>query len=129
MVVIGDLNMKTSDKIRKLRIEKGLSQEALGKLLGVKKAAINKYETGRVVNIKKSTLIEMARVFGVSPAELLDDAVDISISSLTKQEEQLLLFFRELNAEGQEELIKQAHLLIKSGEYKKHSQDELAAEA
>ena len=121
--------MKTSDKIRKLRIEKGLSQEALGKLLGVKKAAINKYETGRVVNIKKSTLIEMARVFGVSPAELLDDAVDISISSLTKQEEQLLLFFRELNAEGQEELIKQAHLLIKSGEYKKHSQDELAAEA
>jgi transcriptional regulator with XRE-family HTH domain len=129
MVVIGDLNMKTSDKIRKLRIEKGLSQEALGKLLGVKKAAINKYETGRVVNIKKSTLIEMARVFGVSPAELLDDAVDISISSLTKQEEQLLLFFRELNAEGREELIKQAHLLIKSGEYKKHSQDELAAEA
>ena len=52
--------MKTSEKIRQLRIEKGLSQEALGEIVGVKKAAINKYETGRVINIKKSMLVKLA---------------------------------------------------------------------
>ena len=66
--------MKTSEKIRQLRISKGLSQEALGDLVGVKKAAINKYETGRVVNIKRSTLQKLANVLDVAPADLLDDA-------------------------------------------------------
>ena len=65
--------MKTSEKIRQLRIAKGLSQEALGELVGVKKAAINKYETGRVVNIKKSMLVQLADALGVLPADLLDD--------------------------------------------------------
>lgn len=65
--------MKTSEKIRQLRIAKGLSQEELGELVGVKKAAINKYETGRVVNIKRSVLQKLGDVLGVSPADLLDD--------------------------------------------------------
>ena len=52
----------------------GLTQEELGKKIGVQKAAINKYETGRVVNIKKSTLEALSQVFNISPADLLDDA-------------------------------------------------------
>ncbi len=66
--------MKTSDKIKSLRIAKGLSQESLGDLVGVKKAAINKYETGRVVNIKRTTLQKLAVALGVTPADLLDDS-------------------------------------------------------
>ena len=66
--------MKTADKIKKLRLEKGLSQEQLGEFVGLQKAAINKYETGRVVNIKRSTLQKFAEIFDVSPAQLLDDS-------------------------------------------------------
>lgn len=65
--------MTSAEKIKQLRLQKGLSQEALGSLIGVKKAAINKYETGRVVNIKRTTLKRLADVFGVTPADLLDD--------------------------------------------------------
>ena len=65
--------MKTSEKIKMLRLRKGLSQEALGDLVGLKKAAINKYETERVVNIKKSMLQKLADALDVSPADLLDD--------------------------------------------------------
>lgn len=65
--------MKTSEKIKQLRLSKGLSQEALGDIVGVKKAAINKYETGRVVNIKRSTLQKLADALDVMPADLLDD--------------------------------------------------------
>lgn len=65
--------MNTSEKIRMLRTQKGLSQEELGNLVGLKKAAINKYETGRVVNIKKSMLQKLAEALDVLPADLLDD--------------------------------------------------------
>lgn len=65
--------MNTSEKIRFYRLQKGLSQEALANMIGLKKAAVNKYETGRVVNIKRSTLQKLAVALGVSPVELLDD--------------------------------------------------------
>ena len=43
----------TGERIKKLRKERGLTQEQLGKLLGVKKSAIAKYENNRVENLKK----------------------------------------------------------------------------
>ena len=65
--------MKTADKIKYLRIQKGLTQEELGKMVGVQRAAINKYEKGPVVNIKRSTLQKLADALGVLPVDLLDD--------------------------------------------------------
>ena len=75
--------MNTSEKIKALRVQKGLSQEALGELVGLQKAAINKYEKGRVVNIKKSMLAKLADALDVSPADLLDDPIEESQDSLT----------------------------------------------
>ena len=116
--------MKTSEKIRNLRLSKGLSQEALGNLVGVKKAAINKYETGRVVNIKRSTLQRLAEALGVNPADLLDD-VDFSVpsSDLTASEQALLSDFRQLNDEGQEIVLHTAQGLVASGQYIKIDED------
>lgn len=108
--------MKTSEKIKKLRIEKGYSQEKLGELIGVKKAAINKYETGRVVNIKRSTLQNLAEVFGVSPADLLDDE---DMSPLTYDEEHLIYVYRQMNDIGKDKLLEYAGLLASSDLYKK----------
>ena len=58
-------------KIKYLREQKGLTQEELGNLLGLKKATINKYETGTVKSIKHSTIEKMAEIFEVAPASLL----------------------------------------------------------
>jgi transcriptional regulator with XRE-family HTH domain len=65
--------MNIGDKIRNARLQKGLTQEALGELLGVQKSAIAKYESGRVVNIKRSTLKKISDVLGIRPAELITD--------------------------------------------------------
>jgi len=65
--------MNTGEKIKELRELSGMTQEELGARLGLKKAAINKYETGRVVNIKRTTLKRLADALGVTPADLLDD--------------------------------------------------------
>lgn len=63
--------MTTGEKIKQLRKERGLTQEELGNLIGVQKAAINKYETGVVVNLKQATIAALADALQVSPVELL----------------------------------------------------------
>ena len=63
--------MNIGDKIRSARINKGMTQEELGKLLGVQRGAINKYEKGVVVNIKRSTLQRISEILEIRPSELI----------------------------------------------------------
>ena len=66
--------MNIGDKIRNARISKGMTQEELGNALGVQKSAIAKYEKGRVVNIKRSTLKKLSDILGIAPSELIFEA-------------------------------------------------------
>lgn len=63
--------MNPGEMIKKLRLEKGLTQEELGNLIGVKRAAVNKWECGLVENLKRSTIQKLSDVFQVSPAYLM----------------------------------------------------------
>lgn len=65
--------MNIGDKIKSARVEKGMTQEELGKLLGVQKSAIAKYESGRVVNIKRTTLKKISDILDIRPSELIFD--------------------------------------------------------
>lgn len=80
--------MTTGEMIKELRIKKGLSQEELGKLVGVQRAAINKYEKGLVVNLKRKTIAKLAATLDVTPTQLMDwdevTAADATISSNIK---------------------------------------------
>lgn len=59
------------ERIKHLRKRANLTQTELGNLLGVKKASIQKYENGSVVNLKTETVETLASVFDVSPAYIL----------------------------------------------------------
>lgn len=63
--------MEIGEKIREARLAKGMTQGELGDLIGVQKSAIAKYENGRVVNIKRSTLKKISDILGLRPAELI----------------------------------------------------------
>lgn len=65
--------MKIGVYIKKLRTERGLSQEELGKMLGVKRAAVQKWESGTVKNLKRETIIKLAEIFNVSPSSFIDE--------------------------------------------------------
>lgn len=54
-------------KIKYLRNISGMSQEELGRRVGLQRAAINKYEKGSVTNIPIATIEKIAKVFDVSP--------------------------------------------------------------
>lgn len=123
--------MTTAEKIKQLRLQKGLSQEALGAKIGVKKAAINKYETGRVVNIKRTTLKRLADALGVTPADLLDDE---SSSSGSDQADTLFIekygqpvydaamTFAALDEVDQGKITERMGMLLEDDKYKRDSE-------
>ena len=63
--------MDIGQKIKEARLAKGLTQEQLGNLVGVQKSAIAKYENGRVVNIKRSTLHKLGKALGLRGSDLI----------------------------------------------------------
>ncbi|MGP1376397.1 MAG: LexA family protein [Bulleidia sp.] len=63
--------MNTGEIIKKLREEKGLTQEQLGKLIGVQKSAVAKYERGLIQNLKRQTIEKLAEIFGVRPSYIM----------------------------------------------------------
>ena len=58
-------------KIKELRKIYGMSQEELGRRVGVQRAAINKYEKGTVENIPIKTIEKIANIFEVSPTYIV----------------------------------------------------------
>lgn len=62
---------KLGQIIREARKAKGLTQEELGRMLGIEKSAVAKYENGRVINIKRATLQKLSEILDISPAELI----------------------------------------------------------
>lgn len=63
--------MDIGQKIKEARLEKGMTQEELGKIVGLQKSAIAKYENGRVVNIKRSTLQKLALALDLRGSDLI----------------------------------------------------------
>jgi transcriptional regulator with XRE-family HTH domain len=84
----GGVHLEIGQKIKKARLERGLTQQELGDIVGVQKSAIAKYENGRVVNIKRSTLQKIASALNIRPSELIftespRDAADLHARVIT----------------------------------------------
>lgn len=64
--------MTVGDYIKELRLSRGYSQEQLGKLLGVQRAAVQKWECGAVQNLKRETIKKLSEIFGVPASSFVD---------------------------------------------------------
>ena len=130
--------MKTGNLIRHLRTghnkyERKWTQGELGASLNppVNRAAVNKWETGMIKNIKKHYIEQLAKLFGVTPTELMcfDDQIDSSkiseevkvieqIQSLFgKDAVQLLQYFNELNEDGRQKALETISDLVEHPKY------------
>lgn len=103
--------MDLGNIIKQLRIENNLTQEELGKMVGLKKAAIHKYESGIVQNMKRTTISKLANIFNVSPSYLLGYTDDRTLQP-TQQENELINLILQLTDEETEELSKFVDYLI-----------------
>lgn len=122
------------ERIKRLRKERKWTQAMLGEKLGVKKAAVQKYESNRVVNLKQETIKKLVEIFEVPPTTFLDCtdwdayAEEVNLSEQVQTIElvqkhfnngavTLLELYFELSPKGQEQLIHDAEELIE--EFKK----------
>lgn len=63
--------MDVGEYIKQLRISKGISQTELGKIAGVQRAAVQKWECGITQNLKRDTIVRLAEYFDVDPSNFI----------------------------------------------------------
>ena len=63
--------MQIKDLIKARREELGLTYEALGKLVGVGKSTVRKWETGMIENMRRDNIIALSKALNISPSILM----------------------------------------------------------
>lgn len=63
--------MEMGEKIYNLRIQKGLTLEELGNMVGVGKSTVRKWENGMIANMKRDKILKVSEALGTSPAYLM----------------------------------------------------------
>lgn len=93
--------MPFKDMLKSLREERGLSQDELARLTQLSKSTISMYENGNR-EPKFETLEVIADFFNVDMNTLLDKKQPIMV--LTQQEETHIKKYRQLDADGREDV-------------------------
>ena len=72
--------MNMGERLKELRVQKGATQEEVGKVLNVTKPTIMKYEKGLVENLKRTSIEKLAKYFDVTPSYLmcLEDSSNVN---------------------------------------------------
>lgn len=120
------------ERIRILRLEQNMTQEELGKMLGITKAAVQKYENGIIRNFKSDTIKKLCEIFQRPPVYFIYDQIpDVATSDgielLIKHFGKWLISFMEnmdsLNREGRLKVIDYCNDLKEIEKYKKQKEE------
>lgn len=103
------------ERIRTLRLSRGLTQRELGKRVGVSAAAITQLESGTSKVPKGTVLNGLCRELRTNGPWLLEGVGESSASvSLDADRQELVLIFDDLPLQGRELLLAQARTLHQS---------------
>ena len=115
--------MTIGERIRRRRIELGMSQDELAKRLGYKDRSTISYIEKNGGNLQMSKVEEIAKILEMPPEVLMGWGESEDEVVLTSREQKMLALFRTLNADGQEVAFTMITVLSKSPEYIKNSPD------
>ena len=114
--------MTLGERIKKLRLEAGLTQEELAKEIGYStKTSISKIEND-VLDINQSTIVALARALKTTPSVLMgwtekENKPPLKLPSADEQE--LLTIYRNVNQEGQDYIMQTARMVGDTERYQK----------
>lgn len=114
--------MTVGERIKTYRLNRGWTQEELGKQLGVGKAAIQKYESGQVQNLKSTTIKTLCEIFNARPFDFIfddfaEDKPEIIIHNSAYDE--LMKLLPKLNSAAYRKLIDYGSDLYEIPKYRK----------
>lgn len=100
--------MGISENIKILRERYGLSQKELGQIAGVSDKAVSTWEQG-LKEPRMGAIQKLADYFGIRKSDIIEDGGLVSKQttpslSLTQQEETHIKKYRQLDADGKEEI-------------------------
>ena len=88
----GLIFMALPERIKALRLQKGLTLLDVANALGVKEATAQRYESGEIKNLKHDTILQLAKLFNCSPSYLMGWEEDkLPDSAMLIDKENLLL--------------------------------------
>ncbi len=70
---------KINEKIKEMRLKRGLTLLEVAEYLGVKEATVQRYESGSIKNIKYEIICKLADLFCCDPCYLMGWSSDINI--------------------------------------------------
>lgn len=108
-----------SEKIKELRISKGLTLEQVASVVGVGKSTVRKWETGMIANMRKDKIVNLAKALGTTPEYLMgweDEEKEISPAEpeLSEGEKDLLDLFRKVPDESKQLVLDMIRAALKS---------------
>lgn len=63
--------MNTGERIKQLRIARGMTLEELGQKVGVGKSTVRKWETGAIANMRRDKIAKLADALGTTIDDIL----------------------------------------------------------
>lgn len=106
---------KLAEKLKRLRMDRGMDLTGVAGEVAISRQAYHKIEDGSVENPKIDTLIALARLYGTSVSELIDDpalayrATELQVSepaySISDIERDLVQTFRQADKQQQELIL------------------------
>lgn len=91
-----------SKKIKELRLQRKMTLEQVGEIVGVGKSTVRKWETGMIANMKRDKIALLAKALGTTPAYLMgwkDEKTNPP--EISEGEKVLLDLFRKLPDDAQ----------------------------
>lgn len=95
--------MNIKDVIKQKRLECGYTMKELAEKVGVSEATVSRWESGNLATMKHTKIMLLAKALKISPATLFDAPASSSLS-LTQQEETHIKKYRQLDADGREDV-------------------------
>lgn len=110
--------MEMGQKIYNLRIQKGLTLEELGNMVGVGKSTVRKWENGMIANMKRDKILKVSEALDTTPAYLMGWE--------EKQEKEespkIMQYYELLNDTGKHEAAKRVEELTHLPKYMKEGE-------
>jgi transcriptional regulator with XRE-family HTH domain len=104
-----------SEKIKELRLSKGMTLEEVGDIVGVGKSTVRKWETGAISDMKRDKIPLLAEALSTTPAYLLGwfehEPIENNIK-ITEDEQKLLDLFRRVPEDKQQMLIQMIQVAL-----------------
>lgn len=120
---IEEVNIDLSEiheTIRARRIDLGLTLKDVAKALGVSEGTVSRYESANIQNMGIDKISNLAKVLKCSPGYLMGwedepQPEGFKIEGLNDSENHLMSNYRQLNKDGQSQLLQRSEELLKLG--------------